>query len=75
MSFLRRLGHALSQTEHRPVVQTGVELRQQAEVVRAEAERMVDVVNRNTESGIWPQDLMRGTYRVNRRTVRHDQHP
>jgi hypothetical protein len=25
------------------------------------------------ESGIWPQDLIRGTYRVNRRKVRHDQ--
>lgn len=24
------------------------------------------------ESGIWPQDMVRGTYRVNRRTVRRD---
>lgn len=55
---------------------------------RDSSERLIDEMRRNVavtteikdeiksirESGIWPQDLMRGTYRVNRRTVRHDQH-
>ena len=26
------------------------------------------------ESGIWPQDMIRGTYRVNRRTVKRGTH-
>lgn len=69
MSLFQRFIHALRPPDRRLVVHRGNELKEQAETVRAEAERMVAVVNRNTESGIWPQDLIRGTYRSHRRTV------
>lgn len=74
MSLFRRLIHALRPTEERPTVQEGADLRHQAEVVRNESERMVQLVNRSEESGIPIQDMIRGTYRVNRRTVRRG-HP
>ena len=73
MNLWQRLVQALKNPVHRPAHQTAVELKQQAEIVRAEAEEMVQMVNREEESGIWPQDMIRGTYRVNRRTVRREQ--
>jgi hypothetical protein len=74
VNLIQRFVHALRPAENRLVVARGSELKQQAETVRAEAEQMVEIVNRNTESGIWPQDMIRGVYRVKRRAVRRE-HP
>lgn len=72
--LIDRIIHAFRPPEQRLVVQRSDELKSQADSVRAESERMVDVVRQRTESGIWPQDMIRGTYRATNRTIRRD-HP
>lgn len=67
MSLIQRVIHALRPAENRLVVARGSELKEQAETVRAEAQRMVDIVDRNTESGIWPRDMVAGVYRPHTR--------
>jgi hypothetical protein len=48
-------------------------LQRQERAIRTQVDLVGDLRS-GKETGIWPQDMIRGTYRVNRRTVRRG-HP
>lgn len=67
MILLSRLRSFVTKLENTPLVATNEEIKQQAEVLRTEADRMVDVIDQ--ASGIWHQDMIMRRYRP-RPTVR-----
>jgi len=60
MSWLHRLRSFVTTLDDKPLVVTNMEVKQQAAALRSEADRVVELAER--ASGIWPRDLVSGTY-------------
>ena len=60
MNVLAKIAAAFTPESHRPVVAENEQVRQQVAILKQEAERTIQMIDRHT--GIWHQDMLEGVY-------------